>query len=657
MKITSGQKMNHNKTALFFSKNTTEEDKAQILGIAGLPDNQRYDTYLGLPALVGKSRMAAFRSIIERVWKRLQDWKLKFLSQAGKEILLKAVIQAIPTFCISVFLLPKSLCSEINALMQRFWWGHMERDKKISWMSWSRMGLSKGKGGLGFRDFTSFNKALLAKQCWRLWRMPESLVAKIMKAKYFPDCSILDARQGNKPSFIWRSIHNACHLVREGLIWRVGNGDTIRIWQDKWIPQKSTCMIQSPPVILEPTATVKELMMEGAHEWNQILVNQIFSPDVAKIIFAIPLGGNAHEDTQIWRGTAKGTFSVRSAYHLQKEMEEATQAECSSSKQSSEVWGRIWKLSVSNVEKNFLWKACHDILPTRVNLHRRKVVEDKRCPVCGNVDETTIHALWECPSAMGVWNEGAQTFQKFSFNGGAFLKLVEELFIRCNGDEMIQFAGIVRRIWLRRNKLIFEGVFSSPSEVVKASLAAVEEFQAVQGRKHSGGTMENQIPWRAPPIGWVMVNWDAATDRRRGRCGLGMVIRDHMGNLIAAKCTTKMGNLDPGAAEAIAALEATRFCQSLRLDQIRVVGDAKVVVEAVLSGERDWSTKGHIVDAIRNGLQTFSNWNMCYVRREENKIAHVLAKLATKQSMEQVWFEEPPTCIKELLAREQFVVH
>ena len=87
-----GQKMNTNKTGIFFSQNTTVDDKQKIQELVGIPIDQRYDTYLGLLALVGRSRTKAFKNIKERVWKRLQDWKLRFLSQAGKEILLKAVI-------------------------------------------------------------------------------------------------------------------------------------------------------------------------------------------------------------------------------------------------------------------------------------------------------------------------------------------------------------------------------------------------------------------------------------------------------------------------------------------------------------------------------------------------------------------------------------
>ena len=146
----SGQRLNNNKTALFFSKNTPHIDKEAILETSRIPVTQRYDSYLGLSALVGKSRTAAFKNILERVWKRLHDWKVKFLFQAGKEILLKAVVQAIPTYCMSVFLLPKSVCSEINLQMQNFWWSHYKKESDIHWMSWRQMGLSKKEGGWAF---------------------------------------------------------------------------------------------------------------------------------------------------------------------------------------------------------------------------------------------------------------------------------------------------------------------------------------------------------------------------------------------------------------------------------------------------------------------------------------------------------------------------
>jgi len=99
------------------------------------------------------------------------------------------------------------------------------------------MGRSKQQEGMGFRDLESFNKVLLAKQCWRILKNPESLSTRILKAKYFPFGSILDAPLGWCPSYIWRSIWLARDLLSEGLQWRVENGRHIRIWKDQWLPQ------------------------------------------------------------------------------------------------------------------------------------------------------------------------------------------------------------------------------------------------------------------------------------------------------------------------------------------------------------------------------------------------------------------------------------
>jgi len=160
----SGQKINIQKTTIFFSRNTSAEKREEILSLSGLTEANRIDIYLGLLCLVGESRVQAFNSIKDRIWRKLQDWKVKFLSQAGKEILLKAMIQAIPTYNISVLQLPITQCREINSMMQHFLWGHMSKKLKIAWLSWEKMGRAKSYGGLSFRDQVMFNKALLAKQ-------------------------------------------------------------------------------------------------------------------------------------------------------------------------------------------------------------------------------------------------------------------------------------------------------------------------------------------------------------------------------------------------------------------------------------------------------------------------------------------------------------
>jgi hypothetical protein len=327
--VASGQKLNPSKTSIFFSCNTSTLKRQEITLLSGLQATDRYDKYLGLPALVGKSRMKAFQSIKDRVWQRLQNWKNKFLSKAGNEILLKAVIQAIPTYIMSVFQLPITLCKEINKMMQKFWWGHQQNSSKIHWMSWERMGFSKNQGGMEFRDLVLFNQALLAKQIWRLIEDPSSLVARIMKAKYHPQCSVMEAPLGRKPSFAWRSIVSAQPVIKNRLVWRVGNGRDINIWGEKWLPIPTTFAVQTPRRFMVEQARVVELIDPITKSWNLTLIRVVFQEDEAKIISTIPLSPLQPKDQLIWRGTKNGKFTVRGAYCLAVEKQGQSRGESS----------------------------------------------------------------------------------------------------------------------------------------------------------------------------------------------------------------------------------------------------------------------------------------------------------------------------------------
>ncbi|XP_041009440.1 uncharacterized protein LOC121253499 [Juglans microcarpa x Juglans regia] len=202
----SGQFLNKEKTTVFFSSNSRAEEKRKILVLGGSVMKGSYEKYLGLPPVIGKSKYNTFRGIKERVWKKISNWKNSFLSSAGKEVLIKAVLQAIPTYTMSVFKLPKNLCKELNSLMANFWWGNQSNSSRIHWCSWEILRKPKGREGLGFRDLESFNVALLAKQGWRFLQNPGSMATKIFKEKYFSSVTLFEAKLKYRPSFIWRSV-------------------------------------------------------------------------------------------------------------------------------------------------------------------------------------------------------------------------------------------------------------------------------------------------------------------------------------------------------------------------------------------------------------------------------------------------------------------
>ena len=113
--------------------------------------------------LVGKNKRNTFNEIKEKLHRKLAGWKEKLLSKARKEVLIKAVAQAIPTYTMSCFRLPDSLCEELTSMIRKFWWGQQKEEKRIAWLSWEKLCVPKSCGGMGFKQLKYFNMALLAK--------------------------------------------------------------------------------------------------------------------------------------------------------------------------------------------------------------------------------------------------------------------------------------------------------------------------------------------------------------------------------------------------------------------------------------------------------------------------------------------------------------
>ncbi|KAA3468465.1 reverse transcriptase [Gossypium australe] len=258
----SRQCVNFGKSAIFYSSNTNDESKATVLTLLGVRGSSSPERYLGLPNMI-------------------DGWSTRLLSQGGKEIFIKAVLQAIPTYAMSVFLFPKLLCEMIESKLARFWWQKGAGRRGIHWCQWKLLYRSKDKGGLGFRNMAQFNVSLLAKQGWRLLNYPDSLVAQDFKANF------LNSRLGHSCSYVWQSIWAAKGALEKGLIWKVGTGAKISITEDAWIPNYVNVRLRSSVENLQ-LDRVADLIDSNKREWNRNLIVNTFPEDAADLILRIP---------------------------------------------------------------------------------------------------------------------------------------------------------------------------------------------------------------------------------------------------------------------------------------------------------------------------------------------------------------------------------
>jgi hypothetical protein len=136
----------------------------------------------------------------------------------------------------SCFLLSKGTCQRLTSLAAQFWWTESIDKRSLHWLSWKKLAKPTSWGGMGFRDLELFNLALLHKKGWRLLTNPNSLCARVLSGRYYPDGDFTNVVAPKTASKTWRAILDRRRALQAGLIKRIGSGDSVSMWNDRWIP-------------------------------------------------------------------------------------------------------------------------------------------------------------------------------------------------------------------------------------------------------------------------------------------------------------------------------------------------------------------------------------------------------------------------------------
>ena len=231
----------------------------------------------------------------------------------------------------------------------------------------------------------------------------------------------------------------------------MGNGASIRIYHDDWLPNPHSRKVISPPDFFGNDAQVLVLIDHNKRCWIEDVVDNTFLPHEVALIKAIPLSLEDCEDKLFWSRSSNGVYSVKSGYKLIMESEMKDNPTTSNLSLTKKVWKGIWSLQIPNRVKTLMWRAGSDALPTKVNLRKRRLLIDDSCPHCNLDKETSLHALWSCPSLNSIWKVHFGWLIKEAVNYTSLLDIIQLCQEKSNRSEL--FAITASMIWSHRNQI------------------------------------------------------------------------------------------------------------------------------------------------------------------------------------------------------------
>ena len=235
-----GQIISGEKSDIFNSKGVHPEFLRQVKDQLGFKKLRHGTKYLRVPLFLSNNKAKDFAYVKEKVDVRLASWKSKCLSWAGRATLIKSVAQSIPNYTMSTFLLPRKINDRLDAVVRRFWWKPKEDSNKFySPMAWDDLCRLKDEDGLGFKKFAKMNQALVSKLGWWILSKKNCFCVKQLAAKYKVRADWLRAPKASNASWVWKSIERVKNIIKLGACKVVGSGNTILVWEDPWLPNKS----------------------------------------------------------------------------------------------------------------------------------------------------------------------------------------------------------------------------------------------------------------------------------------------------------------------------------------------------------------------------------------------------------------------------------
>ncbi|XP_019175595.1 PREDICTED: uncharacterized protein LOC109170919 [Ipomoea nil] len=437
---------------------------------------------------------------------------------------------------------------------------------------------------MGFRRIRDMNLALLGKQDWRFLTRTNSFVSRVYKARYYPTTSFFQAEAGSNPSFVWRGLLEAKEVLRRGCRRSIGDGRGTKIGEVPWLPDVLNPYVITPLHESVTIAPVSSLLNVDGTGWDYDCVRDIFDARDAALIMKLPLSTRLPPDSWYWADDHKGNYTVRSYYR--RLVGEAN---------DSRPWARIWSLQV----------------PPKVTCH-----------LCHQFEESALHLFATCSEAVKVW--AALGLLIVPTGTGNVSDWFFENLSNLDGDNLCKFVMACWGLWCSRNDSVWRNVPYSMDLMLRSALSLWSNWKCANEGDAPAVQETEEESWKPPSFGCLKLNTDVAMSSN-GSMGMGWVVRDEMGTLVAAKSSNYVGDYDVKEAKAVSIREALSWVKALDYGSIDVETDSQIVFYALSSPSYN-SPFSLIIDDVKEAASLIQDVVFSFARRSANRAAHALAR-------------------------------
>ncbi|XP_071694872.1 uncharacterized protein [Rutidosis leptorrhynchoides] len=430
------------KSSAFFS-NVTNHLKAAILDILPFDEGNLPVRYLGVPLVSSRLLYQDCKILVERVKHKIDDWKNKSLSFAGRVQLIISVLTSMHIYWASVFILPDAIINDIEKLLRGFLWcqGAMKRGKAK--VKWDVLCLPKDEGGLGIKRLKYWNVALMTTHIWSIITLKESLWVKWVYSHHLKNKSFWDVSIKADASWSWRKILRCRDSVRKFMVHKIGDGSSVLAWFDTWCNVSPLIDIVSWRDINATRFSYETRVADLVHNNSWVWPTQWLTKYPILASISVPILSN-NRDYIVWKEAdgIESRFAVSSVYEAIRP-----------SKPIVPWFIIVWFSHCIPRHAFILWLLMGQKLKTHDKLKSWEVRDDQSlvCSLCSMCSDSHDHLFFECQYARRVWSLVQPHMNAVTtFQWAAVTDLILESHVLNSVDTLVKklmFAASVHFIW------------------------------------------------------------------------------------------------------------------------------------------------------------------------------------------------------------------